>query len=33
VGATASGEKVLVACEAGERESKESWCELLRDLK
>jgi len=33
VGATSSGEKVLVACEAGERESKESWCELLRDLK
>jgi transposase-like protein len=33
VGATRSGEKVLVACEAGERESKESWCELLRDLK
>ena len=33
VGATASGQKVLVACEAGERESKESWCELLRDLK
>jgi putative transposase len=33
VGATASGEKVLLACEAGERESKESWCELLRDLK
>ena len=33
VGATSSGEKVLVACEAGERESRESWCELLRDLK
>lgn len=33
VGATSSGQKVLVACEAGERESKESWCELLRDLK
>jgi len=33
VGATSSGEKVLLACEAGERESKESWCELLRDLK
>lgn len=33
VGATSGGEKVLVACEAGERESKESWCELLRDLK
>jgi transposase-like protein len=24
---------VLLACEAGERESKESWCELLCDLK
>jgi len=33
VGATTSGEKVLLACEAGERESKESWCQLLRDLK
>jgi transposase-like protein len=33
VGATTSGEKVLLACEAGERESKESWCELLRELK
>jgi putative transposase len=33
VGATTNGEKVLLACEAGERESKESWCELLRDLK
>ena len=33
VGASADGQKVLLACEAGERESKESWCELLRDLK
>ena len=33
VGASSSGQKVLVACEAGERESKESWRELLRDLK
>src|SRR6266705_42158 len=33
VGATASGEKVLLACEAGERESKESWLWLSRDLK
>jgi transposase-like protein len=33
VGATTSGEKLLLACEAGERESKESWCQLLRDLK
>jgi putative transposase len=33
VGASVSGEKLLLACEAGERESKETWCELLRDLK
>ena len=33
VGATARGEKVLLACEAGERESKESWLKVLRDLK
>jgi putative transposase len=33
VGATAAGEKVLLACEAGERESKESWLSALRDLK
>lgn len=33
VGATASGEKVLLAGEAGERESKESWLKVLRDLK
>lgn len=33
VGATASGEKVLLACQAGERESKESWLKMLRDLK
>jgi transposase-like protein len=33
VGATASGEKVLLACQAGERESKESWLAVLRDLK
>jgi putative transposase len=33
VGANASGEKVLLACEAGERESKESWLSVLRDLK
>jgi transposase-like protein len=32
VGATASGEKVLLACESGERESKESWLKVLRDL-
>ena len=33
VGAAASGEKLLLACEAGERESKESWLSVLRDLK
>ena len=32
VGATAGGEKVLLACESGERESKESWLKVLRDL-
>jgi len=33
VGADTSGEKVLLACQAGERESKESWLSVLRDLK
>lgn len=33
VGATSSGDKVLLACQAGERESKESWLSVLRDLK
>ena len=33
VGATAGGEKVLLACESGERESKESWLKVLRELK
>lgn len=33
VGATASGDKVLLVCQAGERESKESWLSVLRDLK
>jgi transposase-like protein len=33
VGATSSGEKLLLACQAGERESKESWLGVLRDLK
>lgn len=33
VGALANGDKVLLACEAGERESKESWGAILRDLK
>lgn len=33
VGAKSGGEKVLLACESGERESKESWLAILRDLK
>lgn len=33
VGATADGRKVLLACEAGERESKTAWGRILRDLK
>jgi putative transposase len=32
VGATAAGEKVLLGCAAGQRESKESWSTLLREL-
>jgi putative transposase len=32
VGATAAGEKVLLGCGAGQRESKESWSTLLREL-
>jgi putative transposase len=33
VGALSDGQKVLLACEAGERESKESWLSVLRELK
>jgi transposase-like protein len=33
IGATVSGEKELLACESGYRESKESWATILRDLK
>ena len=33
IGALATGEKIVVACESGERESKESWLKVLRDLK
>ncbi len=33
VAATSSGEKVVVACESGVRESKEAWLKVLRDLK
>lgn len=32
VGALTNGDKVVRACESGERESKESWLTLLRDL-
>jgi transposase-like protein len=32
VGALSSGEKVLLACESGQRESKESWLGVLRGL-
>lgn len=31
--ATKNGRKEIVACESGYRESKESWAEVLRDLK
>jgi putative transposase len=31
IGATVDGRKVLLACESGERESKQSWMEILRD--
>lgn len=33
VGALSTGEKVVLACESGERESKESWLKVLRALK
>ena len=33
IGADRDGNKHLVACESGERESKESWLKILRDLK
>jgi transposase-like protein len=33
VGALSTGEKIVLACESGERESQESWLTLLRDLK
>lgn len=33
VGALTTGEKIVLACESGERESKESWLTLLRTLK
>jgi len=33
IGALKSGEKILLACESGYRESKESWKEVLRSLR
>ncbi len=33
IGATSTGEKVILAVESGQRESKESWAGVLRDLK
>ena len=33
VAALKNGKKLLLACESGERESKESWLKVLRDLK
>jgi transposase-like protein len=33
IGALKSGEKVLLACESGYRESKESWKDVLRSLR
>jgi transposase-like protein len=32
IGATAAGEKVVLAVESGQRESRESWAGVLRDL-
>lgn len=32
VAALSNGDKILVVCESGERESKESWLKVLRDL-
>ena len=33
VGALATGEKIVVACESGERESKDAWLTVLRRLR
>ena len=33
IAALSNGEKRIVCCESGERESKESWLKILRDLK
>jgi len=32
IGALSNGEKKILACESGYRESKESWMEVLREL-
>jgi transposase-like protein len=32
IGATSTGEKVILAVESGQRESKEAWTGVLRDL-
>ena len=32
IGGTADGKKVLLACESGQRESKEAWLLIIRDL-
>jgi putative transposase len=32
IGATTDGKKMLLACEGGERESKESWASIIRNL-
>jgi transposase-like protein len=33
IGVLSSGQKIVLACESGQRESKESWAAILRDLK
>jgi len=33
IGSTTAGEKEFLACESGYRESKDSWSDILRDLK
>jgi transposase-like protein len=32
IGATTDGKKILLACEGGQRESKDSWAAIIRDL-
>lgn len=32
IGATTDGKKVLLACESGQRESREAWLLIIRDL-